>query len=83
MNGFDENFVGWGGEDNAFKLACDQILGPVKRLDGPLFHLWHPPTERNSHTENHVRYLAYRGANAKEIQSFLNVKGYADGKNLV
>ncbi|MGY4101245.1 nucleotide sugar dehydrogenase [Nocardia sp. R16R-3T] len=41
IGGFDENFVGWGGEDNAFWKAADVVRG-TERVPGPCFHLWHP-----------------------------------------
>lgn len=40
--GFDERFVGWGGEDNAFRFACGKHAGPAQRVPGVLFQLWHP-----------------------------------------
>lgn len=45
IGGFDEKFVGWGGEDNAFWQAARIIAGPPLRIDGAAFHLWHPSTD--------------------------------------
>ena len=43
VNGYDERFIGWGGEDNAFQLAMDYMVGPHARVnDGRAAHLWHP-----------------------------------------
>jgi N-terminal domain of galactosyltransferase len=42
VGGFDENFVGWGGEDNAFWKAASILRGGTHRVAGPCFHLWHP-----------------------------------------
>lgn len=42
VDGFDENFVGWGFEDNAFASACVTFGGPYNRLPGEVWHLWHP-----------------------------------------
>jgi predicted glycosyltransferase involved in capsule biosynthesis len=40
--GENENFYGWGQEDNE-RLKRLEFLGlPVVRANGPLFHLWHP-----------------------------------------
>lgn len=42
VGGFDERFVGWGGEDNAFWRACELVAGTPERIPGPAYHLWHP-----------------------------------------
>ncbi|MEH7384970.1 galactosyltransferase-related protein [Bacillus sp. JJ1521] len=43
IGGFDERFVGWGGEDDAFYLAFNTICGQFKRLNHTIYHLWHQP----------------------------------------
>lgn len=40
--GFDERFGLWGGDDAAFAYACAAFVGPVRRLSGDVWHLWHP-----------------------------------------
>ncbi|MEH7119633.1 galactosyltransferase-related protein [Neobacillus vireti] len=40
--GFDERFIGWGGEDDAFSLAVQTISGKLENIEGVIFHLWHP-----------------------------------------
>lgn len=42
VGGFDERFVGWGCEDRAFHQACTVLGGMVERVDGSVWHLWHP-----------------------------------------
>ncbi len=84
LNGFDETFVGWGGEDTAFKLAGDALLGPAIRLDGPLFHFHHDrqagavDKTDEQYQENRRRWLEYR--NAKQISIFnkVNEAGYQE-----
>lgn len=39
--GFDERFEGWGFEDASFYHACEALAG-VERLEGPVWHCWHP-----------------------------------------
>lgn len=42
MGGYDERFVGWGYEDDAFYLAADTILGRHETVVGGwVAHLWH------------------------------------------
>lgn len=43
VGGFDEGFVGWGGEDDAFHAACLTLAG-VHRLPGNVYHLHHRPS---------------------------------------
>jgi hypothetical protein len=42
VGGFDERFIGWGGEDDAFSHAAQTICGNLINLEGKVFHLWHP-----------------------------------------
>lgn len=42
MGGFDERFVGWGGEDNAAWKAAALHGGEPQRIAGNAYHLWHP-----------------------------------------
>ncbi|KGP72372.1 galactosyltransferase-related protein [Pontibacillus yanchengensis] len=56
VGGFDERFIGWGGEDDAFACAMDTLCGKHKRLNNSIYHLWHP-TQRatgNSHYNENV-----------------------------
>jgi hypothetical protein len=40
VGGFDTGFQGWGYEDVEFANRC-AALWPLRRVDGPLYHLWH------------------------------------------
>jgi hypothetical protein len=40
VEGFDEHYQGWGYEDCDFAQRCQQRW-PLRRLPGPLYHLWH------------------------------------------
>lgn len=40
--GYDERFIGYGWEDNAFVAALTGTAGPVCRVDRAVFHMWHP-----------------------------------------
>jgi hypothetical protein len=45
VGGYDERFVGWGYEDNAFRVKLDRLWGPHRREDSYCCHLWHPVAE--------------------------------------
>lgn len=70
VNGMDERFRGWGGEDNAFLHALETQLGPVLRLDGVCTHLWHPTDgtkrDRKNRASNSARAEQYRVASRDE-----------------
>ncbi|WLV25334.1 galactosyltransferase-related protein [Aciduricibacillus chroicocephali] len=51
VGGFDERFTGWGGEDDAFASSLNHLCGHYKRLEGTIYHLWHPAN--NSSDENY------------------------------
>jgi hypothetical protein len=69
----DERFVGWGREDTAFRIACEVETGPVVKVCGETFHLWHPlaPEVAQSHPrrkaneQRHQAYVAARGDRAR------------------
>lgn len=42
VGGFDERVEGWGPDDRIFHAKCRTLGGGVERLDGQVFHLWHP-----------------------------------------
>ena len=44
VGGFDERFIGWGGEDDAFSLSVRTICGELVNLEGAIYHMWHPPS---------------------------------------
>lgn len=43
VGGMDERFLGWGGEDYALGDALTTCIGRPRRVDLPLWHLWHEP----------------------------------------
>lgn len=42
VGGYDERFIGWGYEDDAFATALTAFYGGPQRVDGFVCHLWHP-----------------------------------------
>ncbi len=56
VGGFDETFVGWGGEDNEFwERAQTRRLWPYGYF--PLLHLWHPAQARKLESERSTAAL--------------------------
>jgi hypothetical protein len=49
--GYDERFVGWGWEDNAFQLTMDRKNGKHVRIDDFAVHLWHERSDGDFGTE--------------------------------
>jgi len=47
LEGFDERFIGWGGEDVSFLRAMNTLFGKYKTLNEDIFHLWHPTIGNN------------------------------------
>ena len=51
LGGYDEGFVGWGGEDNEFFNRCAAI-GHMKFGSVPFVHLWHVPQSDKHVSDN-------------------------------
>ena len=52
VGGFDERFVGWGGEDDAFAASLDYLCGSHKRMNFTLYHLWHEHNNEGNYRAN-------------------------------
>lgn len=81
VGGYDERFIGWGGEDNAFRLAMDTLWAPHDRVDGACVHLWHsaPESERFGNPNwNHNRVLlqeyTVRYGRPKAMKDFIDAR---------
>src|SRR6185503_18301619 len=78
VGGFDERFIGWGGEDVAFAQACRVMTGEPERIEGPVYHLYHARSlERNpsllTYIEAQGLAMRYRDARTPEaMQSLLD-----------
>ena len=56
VGGFDERFVGWGYEDTAFYECLETLCGPMQRVSGYLYHLWHPILNNTTFDSPYIRY---------------------------
>lgn len=63
---FDEQFVGWSAEDEAFWAACTIHAGEPLRIDGTATHLWHrsvkPSWTDPQYQANQRRWKRYAAA---------------------
>lgn len=60
LSGFDPGFVGYGGDDNAFVAACDNLLGQTIYIPGWGYSLYHPAV-RHTSQDNVERVVRYYG----------------------
>lgn len=56
LGGMDEQFTGWGAEDDAFTITAERALGKARTVVGTAFHLWHPAARITS-PENYQRLM--------------------------
>lgn len=77
----DVRFVGWGQEDDAWRIALTELVAQPKRTDGgsDIFHLWHPPQERQNRIEGNPagvallrRYMDARKLGAAQVRAVLD-----------
>lgn len=52
VGGFDERFKGWGCEDDAFQMSLNSLYGPCGKINNTLWHMYHPPANRDNYTNN-------------------------------
>ena len=61
VNGYDENFVGWGGEDEdlAIRFAASGLVGKSIMRVARVLHLWHPKEIGDKHWRDgtNIEYL--------------------------
>lgn len=56
VGGYDERFIGWGYEDNAFTLALDTMWSKHVRIEwGNGLHLWHPVGSDEAFNQPNIR----------------------------
>ncbi|WP_053362690.1 galactosyltransferase-related protein [Bacillus sp. FJAT-27251] len=75
VGGFDERFLGYGAEDDAFGHSVNTLCGPYLRLDTDIFHLWHPRvrTKTNPHYHANCALLKRYVQAGKSKKKMLNI----------
>lgn len=85
VGGFDERFIGWGGEDDAFSLSIQTLCGKLVNLNGGLYHLWHPSSSYKTNPHGKVnadllnRYKRASG-NKKQMLKLIHERKYGPEK---
>ncbi|CAL1521339.1 glycosyltransferase family 2 protein [Chitinophaga sp. MM2321] len=76
VNGYDENFTGWGMEDNdiAVRLLNAGIRKKFIKMGGVAFHLYHHENSRGKHQENSV--LVKAAVSSKKIKADKGILEY-------
>ncbi|MDP4103750.1 MAG: galactosyltransferase-related protein [Bacillota bacterium] len=74
VRGFDERFVGWGGEDDAFSHAVKTLCGNFVNVEREIYHLWHPKPTNPNYRANIALYNRYIHAsgNKEEMIKIIN-----------
>jgi glycosyltransferase involved in cell wall biosynthesis len=76
VNGFDEEYQGWGLEDSdlTIRLLHAGLRRKSARFAAPVVHLWHPENDRGTLAENRRRLEALLGS--REIRAKQGVDRY-------
>lgn len=56
VEGYDERFIGWGYEDNSFRLCMDTLWSPHARIDSYCVHLWHDAPEEKRFNQPDIQH---------------------------
>ncbi|PSL49569.1 GT2 family glycosyltransferase [Chitinophaga niastensis] len=76
VNGYDENFTGWGMEDNdiAVRLLNAGVQKKFIKMGGVAFHLYHRENSRGKHQENSI--LVKAAVSSKKIKAEKGILEY-------
>jgi GT2 family glycosyltransferase len=84
LGGFDERFLGWGGEDDAMSLKIQRLRPSMVQLDALAMHLYHPRSlpnlQSHEHYANNLRLLApYRDLPEVAVNRLFEIQRQAAG----
>lgn len=75
--GENEHFYGWGPEDAERVKRMEILHLPISRIEGPLFHLYHPRKENSWYTDeeterqNKQEFLTVCGMTCEKLQGYI------------
>lgn len=80
LEGFPEDYVGWGHEDSAFGTML-VVKASWDRMPGTAWHLWHPEPDKRSVDYRRNRQMLGRlqQTHRRELQEASRAKGYDVG----
>lgn len=81
VGGYDERFIGWGGEDNAFAWACATMAGRT-RLEGSAVHMYHVKSEKAADPSSLHLLGEYQRARGDQKQMMRLITRTAQGSSL-
>jgi hypothetical protein len=75
VNGWDERFRGWGHEDPSLTAAIETLVGPMRRIAQPAYHLWHPrQTSGGEHDKSTPEFLERRALGRRYLDARSDVQ---------
>jgi hypothetical protein len=79
----DPRFRGWGHEDDSWAYALHTMIGQPLRGSAELYHLWHPPQERQTRArgsdENWTLFQRYHDARGDREKMGALMREFMDG----
>ena len=83
VGGFDEVFINWGAEDDAFHIKCKRLVGEIERTseDIELLHLWHPSsktmeyTQSKAYVNNKKRVACIKRMDLSKLERYSQLRG--------
>jgi predicted glycosyltransferase involved in capsule biosynthesis len=80
INGWDEEFIGWGCEDDCMSHKIGKMLDKSKRIKFPIFHLYHEKIKKNEEEYNNNVLILKQIVKMNEKQLFEYYKNKKIGK---
>lgn len=82
VGGFDDEFRGWGAEDDAFLTKCERLCGPVLRtqVNIELIHMFHPKEDKpeylksDNYNRNKKFVACLKRMSIEDLRDYVNQK---------
>jgi hypothetical protein len=80
VGGFDERFLGWGGDDDAFASSINGVVGWYMRMNHLAYHFWHPSGDLTHYGEN-LEYLKRYFSGVDSVKKEIEERKKNSGKS--